>query len=80
MRRYLGFSEQEWDDLRWDLRWSYLRGMSDDENVPFAMEDPADSGAFPAGMQPAIRHADAGTDVIDLTAMREELEASRRKG
>lgn len=79
VRRYLGFSQPEWDDLTWDLRRAYLEGLSDDETVPFAIEDNASAGAFPQGMQPNIRRADAGTDVIDLAAMREELEAGRRK-
>lgn len=64
----------EWDALSWDLQRTYLDGLEQDEEVPFAFKeaDPFESGS------PRIReNVDAGTDVIDLTKMRQELEAAR---
>lgn len=78
IRRYLNLSWQEWCELGWDLQQAYLDGLSEDENVPLTFQDSGPEG-FPEGMSPNIRKADAGTDVIDLKKMREDLEADRAR-
>jgi hypothetical protein len=50
--------------------------------VPFRFSEPGEGESgldvMPAEMRPTVRESvDAGTDVIDLTAMRRELEAGR---
>lgn len=67
--------------MRWDLRRAYLEGLDQDESVPFHMEVsemPMLAGA-PGGFR-VRENVDAGVEVIDLTALRAELEAGRRKG
>jgi hypothetical protein len=58
--------------------------MSEDESVPFSWKDDAEPGEVTPGVSgPTIReNVDAGVKVIDLAAMRAELEADRdrRKG
>lgn len=50
--------------------------MSDDEDCPFRLEDDTDASIAHG---PKIReNVDAGTDVLDLTAFRRELEEDRR--
>jgi hypothetical protein len=45
--------------------------------VPLKFED---DGDMPNGFEPTVRaNVDAGTDVIDLAAMRAELEADRAR-
>jgi hypothetical protein len=57
----------------------YLDGLAEDESVPFGWQE--HTGEVTPGMNgPQIReNVDAGTDVIDLTAMRAELEADRAR-
>lgn len=66
--------------MRWDLRRAYLEGLDQDESVPFRMEEGQQGPGFlgmPGG--PKIReNVDAGVEVIDLSAMRAELEAARQ--
>lgn len=59
--------------LSWDLQQTYLDGLSEDEEIPFRMAE----RSVPPPV--ATRHADTGSKVIDLAAMREELEALRRQ-
>lgn len=69
-------SWKEWLTITWDERRTLLEGLSEDEEVGFRLGE--DDGF--AGMQggPTVReNVDAGTDVIDLAAMRAELEAAR---
>ena len=66
--------------MRWDLRRAYLEGLDQDESVPFSMEVsdlPSPLGA-PSGFK-VRENVDAGVKVIDLTAMRTELEAARQQ-
>lgn len=79
MRRWLHYSEDEWDGLSWDRRQAYLDGLSAEEDIPFRVE--ADPVQVPerqaaAGGGPVIRKVDAGPAVIDLAAMKRELEAN----
>lgn len=63
--------------MRWDLRRTYLEGLDQDESVPFRWEIREDGPGVP-GFK--IReNVDAGVQVIDLNAMRAELEAGRRQ-
>ena len=57
----------------------YLDGLAEDESVPFTWKE--ETGELTPGMAGPVRreNVDAGTDVIDLTAMRAELEAERAK-
>lgn len=50
--------------------------MEKDEDVPLSFEQ-GEMG--PEGGPTVRENVDAGTDVIDLTAMRKELEAQRAK-
>jgi len=74
--KFLQFTPPMWDELSWDLQRTFLEGMSDDEDCPFTIQEgPADFGG---AQGPTIReNVDAGTDVIDLAKMRDELEALR---
>jgi hypothetical protein len=76
----------EWDDTSWDIQQVYLEGLEQDPEVPLTFDQGGSGGdaggvfaGLPAGQGPQIReNVDAGVDVIDLSAMRRELEASRR--
>jgi hypothetical protein len=72
-------SPEEWRAAPWHDQQMYLEGLLDDPTVPFSNEE--DQGELPGSAQgPTIReNVDAGTDVIDLTAMREGFEAERRR-
>lgn len=76
VRRYLQFSEAEWDGLSWDRQRAYLDGLAEDESVPFRFETSA--SPLPAAAQ-VRTDVDAGTNVIDLTDMLAGLEAGRKK-
>jgi hypothetical protein len=52
-----------------------MEGLDQDQEVPFEFAD--STGADP-GFQ-RRESVDAGTDVIDLAAMRDQLEADRRE-
>lgn len=57
----------------------YLEGLSDEEDIPFRIsrDVSAQQQEAPARRGPAVREGvDAGTDVIDLAAMKAELEAN----
>lgn len=77
-------SEAEWDGTSWDVQRSYLEGLSEDESIPFSYgggDDGLDQDGLPAGIRgPQRRTADTGQEVIDLAAMRRELEAQRGGG
>lgn len=71
---------EEWDDLGWDLQRLYLDGLAADESVPFHFTEEAPEMGAGTGMGPVVReNVDAGTDVIDLGAMRDQLEDQRRR-
>jgi hypothetical protein len=55
--------------------------MSDDEEIPFRIEEPLANGEVAPGVEgPTIRkNVDAGVMVINLTEMKDELEALRKK-
>jgi hypothetical protein len=68
-------SPAEWDALPWDVTRAYLWGLEQDGTIGEAQD-----GELPDGFEPTVRSdVDAGTDVIDLAAMRTELEAGRAK-
>jgi RNA polymerase-binding transcription factor DksA len=68
-------SEDEWDATPWATQRAYLEGLDEDQEVPFGWSE--DTGSeLPFTRREAV---DAGTDVIDLAAMRSELEEQRRK-
>lgn len=81
VRRYLYFTEPEWDDLPWSLQRAYLAGMDEDETVPFSFRA-AGTQAPGGAMGPRVRTGvDAGVSQIDLGSMVTDLEAARqRKG
>jgi hypothetical protein len=60
---------------------SYLEGLEADGTIT-RDEGEAAGGAFPSAAEggPVQRQAEAGTDVIDITAMRAELEKRRGGG
>lgn len=61
------------------MRRAYLDGLEGDGTISFE----AGEGEIPAASAggPQVRKAvDAGTDVIDLTSMRAQLESKRRGG
>jgi hypothetical protein len=65
--------------MRWDLRRAYLEGLDQDESVPFAMQQSEmPMAGLPGGFR-VRENVDAGVEVIDLSAMRAELEAGRRQ-
>ena len=78
VRRYLNFTEAEWDALSWDRQRAYLDGMADDESVPFSFQSAPTALPFgPSG--PQVRTGvDAGTNVISLTDMLAGFEAGRK--
>ena len=77
-RRYFQLSPAEWDDLGWDLQQTYLDGLEGEEVVSFGRGGGGE-GAIPshAAGGPQTRTADPGTKVIDITALRAELDAKR---
>lgn len=74
VRRWLQFTADEWDALSWDLREAYLEGLSNEEDIPFRIEQAPLGATGTEG--PATRTVDAVVAVIDLDAMRMELEAN----
>lgn len=53
------------------MRETYLEGLSEEEDIPFRVQQ-----APAAGEGPVTRQVAAGVAVIDLDAMRQELEAN----
>jgi hypothetical protein len=72
-------SPGEWDDLGWDLQRTYLEGLAQDENVPLSINEDDVAGAS-GGIGPTVReNVDAGVSVINLSEMKNELEAARAR-
>ena len=78
----------EWDALGWDVQRTYLDGMEADESVPLTFgrqggpvpeEAPGALAGMPDGFSPTVRRAE-GADVIDISGMISDLEASRGGG
>lgn len=66
--------------LAWDIQRAYLDGLHEDESVPFRWRETEPGEITPGVSGPQIReNVDPGTKVIDLSAMRAELEAARSK-
>lgn len=59
----------------------YLEALDQDEEIPFQIEV-SEPGESAGDTGPMIRHVDTGADVLDINAMRAELEEARhaRKG
>jgi len=73
----MGIGHEEWRALPWHIRRAYLEGMEADESVPLTFEKRGEQDPAPEvipGMQ--VRGA-APADVIDITGMLGDLEASR---
>jgi hypothetical protein len=71
VKRWLDFDPDEWDALPWHYREMYLEGLSEEPDIPFQVQQ-----APAAEAVPVTRRVAAGTAVIDLDAMRAELEAN----
>jgi hypothetical protein len=70
-------SWQQWCATPWDEQKALLEGLEEDESVPLHFEG---GGGLPEGIEgPAVRTVDTGDSVINLTDMREQLEAERAK-
>ena len=79
VRRYLNFTPAEWDGLGWDYQQMYLEHLDEDEQVPFRIET-STPGESAGDVGPATReNVDIGASVLDLNAMRADLEEARRK-
>jgi hypothetical protein len=61
--------------MPWHDQRAFLDYMDQAEDIPLSMQE--GGSELPPELAPQRRVADAGTDVIDLTAMRRELEAER---
>jgi hypothetical protein len=71
-------SPGQWDAEPWYVQKAYLEGLEAEGIFEFREAGPEPGEMGLEG--PAVREGvDAGVGVIDLTAMREELEAQRRK-
>lgn len=57
------------------MQRGYLEMLHDDEDIPFSLRQ--DDGSEAPGIQKRV--VDTGGGVIDLLAMRDELEAQRSK-
>lgn len=79
VRRYLNITPAEWDSLGWDYQQMYLDHLDQDEEIPFRIETSQPNE--PAGADgPATReNVDIGASVLDLNAMRADLEEARRR-
>jgi hypothetical protein len=68
----------EWDALSWDHRRMYLEYLDEDPDIPFQIDIPTFTGPE-VGAGPSVReNVEIGASVLDLNAMRAELEAARR--
>lgn len=68
-------SADEWDATPWYVQRAYLEGLEEDQEVPFGWSEEGTDSGLPFTRREAV---DAGTDVIDLAAMRDQLETDRR--
>jgi hypothetical protein len=77
-RRYLSMTPGQWDALSWDMRETYLDGLSQDPEVPFRREEEppwaAGAAAAPGVPGPQERKADTGAQVFDIRGMITALE------
>ncbi len=79
VRRYLGISPTEWDSLGWDYQQMYLDHLDADEEIPFHIDTPT-PGESSGDVGPATReNVDIGASVLDLNAMRADLEEARKR-
>lgn len=73
-------SGKEWDATPWHDQRALIEGLDQDEDVPVRFEETGGPQQQSA-QGPTIReNVDAGVDVIDISAMRDELEAARQRG
>lgn len=69
----------EWDSLDWTHRRMYLEYLDQDEEIPFSLGS-SDAEGAENGAGPTVREGvDIGADVLDLNAMRAELEEARKR-
>lgn len=69
-------SEDEWARTSWASQRAILDFMAQAEDIPFSWA----AESMPSDQGPTVReNVDAGVGVIDLIAMRDELEAQRAK-
>lgn len=72
-------SAAEWDATGWDEQRALLEGLENDDSVPFGFSESGGDEMTPGVAGPTVRsNVDAGTSVIDLAAMRAELEGARK--
>lgn len=76
MRKHLGISAEEWFSTAWDIQKMYLEGLADDKLITLGVA-PEETWENVQGGGPQRRTVDTGADVIDLAAMKRELEAAR---
>jgi hypothetical protein len=75
VRRFLYFTECEWDGLPWSSQRAYLAGLDEDPEVPFSFR--AADTQVPGGPDgPRVRQI-ASAAVPDVDAMIADLEAER---
>ncbi len=70
--------------MSWDLRQTYLAGLSEDESVPVSLSQDAGQAYRPGAEAPGApglagpqvrENVETGADVIDLTALIREFES-----
>jgi hypothetical protein len=73
-------SAEQWNAVSWDLQETYLTGLAQDPEVPFSREESPARGqrreAATGTEGPVTRKAEAGAQVLDITAMIAELESA----
>lgn len=80
IRRYLGIPWDEWTHTPWHDQRAIIDYLDQAEDIPFSLQG-GGLEDLPEGHRPQVRSGvDAGTDVIDLAAMRASFEAGRRGG
>lgn len=74
----MNISADEWYVTPWHQQRAILDFMEQAEDIPFGFD--SSGTGLPSDQRPQVReNVDAGTEVIDLNAMRAELEAERAK-
>jgi hypothetical protein len=70
-------SWSEWTSTPWPEQRALLEGMSDDKEIPYEFQEIMPGFPdLPPGMKPKMERVEG---VIDISAMREQLERDRRK-
>jgi len=77
VRRYLNYAPDEWDDLPWPVKRLHLEGLAAEGviQIDASVPDP-EFGFGPAEPAPEVANLPERPMVIDVDAMRGELEAA----